>query len=486
MGAAISSRLFVFAILSIATVLASALILFSEIPSTTFHPDECGWISSAYYYTDLAFAGDFDRAKWDKDELGTFGSLNMHVGEWLIGIPLKADPETRSQTFFALYHYGVPFQKNIDERRIPSQRILRRARSASAFFGVLCCFLVFAIGYSAFDAWIGLIAVALLLASALFRTSATQAMTDVFYNFFLLCGCLVLVLFSKAQDRKFTFVFPVICGVLAGLACSVKITGLVVAGGVFLLALMLNDDFRALSRRWKEISLTMGLFSFIALLTVYALNPFFWPSWRDIHARGVLHEMRLMWKGGLAAGITHSHGRYPELKLLSQPLEFPRLFFRWAHQMQLQQPVSEWRHNHLLDIHMSLFSPRYNLPGEFIFIGIGLVALFRPKHFAFLPAYGRARTVPPLYLFVNYLFILLFIKLNWSRYYLPTMIAGHLIAAVGVYAVVMYSYHSLAGFGSLRPTEQTLFSLNRGSCAVETRESTAESSAQAVAEGFVR
>jgi len=249
---------------------------------------------------------------------------------------------------------------------------------------------------------------------------------------------------------------------------------------------MQNYDFRGLRQRWKEISLTTGLFSFIALLTVYALNPFFWPSWRDIHARGVLHEMRLMRKGGLAAGITHSHGRYPELKLLSQPLEFPRLFFRWAHQMQLQQPVSEWRHNHLLDIHMSLFSPRYNLPGEFIFIGIGLVALFRPKHFALLPAYGRARTIPPLYLFVNYLFILLFIKLNWSRYYLPTMIAGHLIAAVGVYAVVLYSYHSLAGFGSVRPAEPRLFSPNRESCAVEARSSTAESSAQATAEGSVQ
>jgi hypothetical protein len=446
MRAVISSRPFVFVILSIAICLASATILFSEIPSTSFHLDESGWISSAYYYTDLVLAADFDRAKWDKPELGTWGSLNMHVGEWLMGIALKTDPETRAHPFFALYHLSASFQKNLEEGRIPSRQILQRARSASALFGVLCCFLVFAIGYFAFDVWVGLIAAALLMASAVFRTLATQAMTDVFYIFFLLCGCLVLVLFSKTKDERRALLTAAICGVLAGLACSVKITGFVVAGGVFLSALMQRYGFRVPRPQWKAIALMTGIFSFSALLTVYALNPFFWPPWKNIHALGVLHEMRAMSERGIVDGIIHTNGRYPELRKLAQPLEFPRMFFRWENLMQEQQPISNWEHNRLLDIHKSLFSYHFNLPGEFIFIGIGLVALLWKKHSVFLPAYDRSRAIPLLYVFVNYLFILLFIRLNWSRYYLSTMIAAHLIAAVGVYAVVAYSYHSLAGF----------------------------------------
>jgi hypothetical protein len=479
--AALSSRLFIFAILSMATCLTGAVILFSQAPSTTFHPDESGWISSAYYYTDLALARDFDRAKWDKDELGTFGSLNMHAGQWLMGIPLRADPETRSQNFFALYNYQVSFQKNVEEGRIPSREILRRARSSSAFLGVLCCFLVFAIGYSAFDVWIGLIAAALLLASALFRTLATQALTDVSYNFFLLCACLVLVLFSKSKDRKRDFVFAAICGVLAGLAGSVKITGIAVAGGVFLSTLVQRYGFRVPRSQWKEISRTMGIFFFTVLLTVYALNPFFWPSWKDIHARGVAHEVRMLSERGTVAGIAHPHGRYPELKLLAQPLELPRMFFRWQDLMQSQQAVSEWRHNHLLDIHRSLFSAHANLPGEFVFVGIGLVALLGKRRSVFLPAYDRSRIIPLLYFFVNYLFILLFIKLNWPRYYLSTMIAGHLMAAVGIYAVFTYSYHSLAGFRSLRPMEQELLPLSSEPFAVGAKKATAEFSAPAAA-----
>jgi 4-amino-4-deoxy-L-arabinose transferase-like glycosyltransferase len=369
-------------------------------------------------------------------------------------------------------------QKNIEEGRVPPGDILRRARTASALFGVLSCFLVFAIGYSAFDASIGLIAAALLMTSGLFRVLATQAMTDVFYNFFLLCGCLGLVLFYKTDDKRRALIIAGISGVLAGLACSVKITGLVIGAGVFLGALVIRFGFCVSRSRWKEIVGMVTAFSFGALLTVYALNPFFWPSWREVHAGAIFQELRLVSEHGIS-GITHTNGRYPQLRNLAQPLELPQLYFRWKRLMQLQQREYGWQGNRLLDFHMSLFNQRANLPGEFIFIGIGIIALFLKKDSRFLPKYDRSRAIPMLYFFVNYVFILFFIELNWSRYYLPTMIAGHVIAAVGFYAAVTYTYHSLFRYRGLRLKEEALAFASPQNSAADARKADAESSSAA-------
>jgi hypothetical protein len=71
--------------------LISASVLFPQIQSTKFHGDESGWIFSAYYYTDLLIRRDFDLQKWECESCGPWGALNMHVGKWLIGIPLLTD-----------------------------------------------------------------------------------------------------------------------------------------------------------------------------------------------------------------------------------------------------------------------------------------------------------------------------------------------------------------------------------------------------------
>jgi hypothetical protein len=48
--------------------------------------------------------------------------------------------------------------------------------------------------------------------------------------------------------------------------------------------------------------------------------------------------------------------------------------------------------------------------------------------------------VPLLYLLVNYLLIVVFLKLNWNRYYLPTIIAVDLISAAGIYGIARCGY----------------------------------------------
>lgn len=448
----IRARWGIFWILSLAICLLSAAILFPKIPRNEFYGDEAGWISAGYYYTDLVRHLDFDRRKWDSPALDTFGSINMHVGEWLIGIPLEIDPQTRTRRFLGFYEFRLPLQWNIEHRNVPPRDILLRARFAPALFGVLCCFLVFSIAYWTFNVWAGLVAAALLLASSLFTTLATEAMTDVFYNFFLLAGCLGLVALSKSfsntsstspsgvTHKRRALILICVCGVLAGLACSVKITGLVIAGMLFLAVMIQQHGFRVARSQRKEFVLIVAAFSFCALLTVYALNPYFWPSWRDFNTKALIQEVQALKSRGIVAGVSHPNGNYPQLANLGQPLQLPLLYFRWRSMMEHDKKPFEWQGNRFLTFHKNLFSCQMNLPGEFIFIGLGIFALLRknprtaPLGIA-PPEYDRARMIPLLYFAFNYVFILLFMIDNWARYYLPTMIAGHLLAAVGVCAV---------------------------------------------------
>ena len=47
-----------------------------------------------------------------------------------------------------------------------------------------------------------------------------------------------------------------------------------------------------------------------------------------------------------------------------------------------------------------------------------------------------APVAAPLVFFgVNYLFVLLFVRLNWPRYYLPSAVAAKLLIAVGIITV---------------------------------------------------
>ena len=49
-------------------------------------------------------------------------------------------------------------------------------------------------------------------------------------------------------------------------------------------------------------------------------------------------------------------------------------------------------------------------------------------------------SIPLLYFLVDYLFIVLAMRLNWDRYYLPTIIAGKIIVAYGMVEVGRHVY----------------------------------------------
>ncbi len=117
----------------------SALVIFPRIAKTEFSADEPGWISSGYYYTTLAQKRDLDWDKWFCRECEGFGRLNLHVGEFLFGIPMKIEKDSASPAFFGFYNVDHSYEENFRAGLVPPPAILSQARSVAAFFGVLCC-----------------------------------------------------------------------------------------------------------------------------------------------------------------------------------------------------------------------------------------------------------------------------------------------------------------------------------------------------------
>ncbi|MFZ0590556.1 MAG: phospholipid carrier-dependent glycosyltransferase, partial [Bryobacteraceae bacterium] len=390
---------------------------------------------------------------------------NLQLGKWLMGIPVQADRVTRAEPYMAHYDFDASEEQNRRQGTAPRQEILLRARTAPAFFGVLCCVAVFAIGFWVYNAWAGLIAAGLLLSNSLFLMLSSQAMTDAFYNFFLLSCCLAAIAFAKARTPKQALLITVLSGILAALACSVKITGILLGGAIFFLVVLRRYYAGGIQR--SEVLRLLAVFCLFAVGTVYALNPVFWPSWRELKMGALLQEAR-SFSGEIAASkrIPHQHEevtslgvRYPQLRNVGNVLEFPALFIRWSRSMQRQIDHANWRGNRVLSIHRELFSLgpplqpvesdglTVEIPGLILatFTGLGIFFLCGGRRHALFESEEDAQYVPLIYLLVNYSLVVLFLKLNWNRYYLPTIIAVDLVAAVGIYGALKYGFAYLAG-----------------------------------------
>jgi 4-amino-4-deoxy-L-arabinose transferase-like glycosyltransferase len=429
----------------IAITLLSSVILFSKREKTSFFCDESGWISSGYYYTELLLRRDFDWQKWVCAPCGPWGSrLNPHLGQWLIGIPLVTLSPKGEPTFFNLYNWKQSFPDNKKEKRVPPRQTLLRARISPVVFGTLSCLVIFVIGYYVSGLWVGLIAVFFLLTHNLFLKVSTQAMTDIFYNFFLLCGCLASVLLLKLNQKFRLLSASLMCGVLAGLASSVKITGVIIGGLLFLCVVLYKKRISGLTK--KDLTTYITTFSFSAIVIIYLLNPFFWPSFKNIDVKSIVQEARSLYEEVIHKKFSQENfsARYPQLSNLARPLEFPYMFIRWNNFMneQVGRRLANWHENRLVTFHKKLLGSfsTFFLKWIFFYIGITLcivrmiASLRNRKLFLW--------SIPLFYFAVNYFFILL-LKLNWNRYFLPSIMASGVIIAGGVYESIIFIYHYL-------------------------------------------
>jgi hypothetical protein len=438
----------IFVALAVLVSVASGWMLFSRVGTMEFSSDEPGWIASSYYYTELARSGETDWNKWFCRECEGFGRLNLHVGQYLFGIPLEMARDRSAPPFAAYYNVDYSYEENVRLGQVPPAAIMRQARKVAAFFGVLCCVTIFAIGFWTYNAWAGLVAAGLLMTNAVFLKVSSQAMTDSFYNFFLLSVCLTLVAMVKLWDRRARWFLICLAGVLTGLACSVKITGILVGAGFFLGVLLWCWVRQRTATR--QAALSLAAFFAVSLFVVYVLDPFFWPSysqkvWQEgaAFAHDVSTKKIVPWH---RVELENAAFTYPELRNMTHPLEFPLLFGRWSHELHrhLERGWAGWNGPRLPILHKTLFTQsvpfawRFHSPG---YVGV-MATLLAGCTLAGIYFLFRARMQDASYmvllvvLLVNYLLIVLFMKLNWDRYYLPTTTAVYVIAGVGAYELV--------------------------------------------------
>ena len=432
--------------------LLSSALLFGKVGETSFSGDESGWIASGNYYSGLLLKRDFGRENWICLECGPWGSLNMHLGQLLIGIPLRIVSRDTGSEFSSYYDWGQSLEENLKVGKVPETEILLQARRVSAVFGVLCCLLVFAIGYFSHNVWTGLMAALLLLINQLFIGSATRAMTDIHYNFFLLSLALSTFSILNCRKKSYMMLASSCSGLLAGLAAAVKITGIIIGGGVFLAVVLYEGLLGKLQKR--DIALSIALFSMLSVLTIYVLNPYFWPSFNAINGKAIIYEFQSLSKE-LAAGEVRGSGireRYPQLSNLSRMLEFPNMFLRWRSFMREQQTVwksASWNGNRFASFHERLLLNYSSFLLEWIFLIVGMAACCSALRRSLSTREIAPLVIPFLYFVINYAFILTFMELNWGRYYLPTVIASKVLVAVGIYEVTARAYGYLE---RLRPS----------------------------------
>ena len=401
-------------------VLAAGLVAYAtydvgrRITEVPFMGDEATWILAGNYYTDLLVRGEFTHSSWVANHLLDAGNLNPHLGKVLLGLGIRFHPSR--QPGDAEYHGQFDWSKselqNYREGRLPPEPLLLRARSTAAVFTVGCALLLFLIGTLFIHEVAGILAYVLFLSTDFIAHLLVRAMTDSFYNFFLLCGLLASYGIVRNASNKDLVAYSAWVGLAAALACSVKVIGLPVLA-LFYVPLWLYVTLPC----WPGIRVFLlgpVAFGASAVVPVYVLNPFLWPteSWRML-------------------------------------LEFPRLFTRWKSALtSVQGPFWGDPPERLGRIHHQFFaSDSMVFPGERIFLGLG-VALC--AYFLFRAI--RERKAHPLgvlliYAVAHYGFIVALIQFNWRRYYFPTFMSMKLVAAAGavVPILLLIQYWKLRG-----------------------------------------
>jgi 4-amino-4-deoxy-L-arabinose transferase-like glycosyltransferase len=442
-------KLIVSIILCISTALLASSTLFKNVEKTKFNGDESGWISSGYYFSNLLLEGDFEWQQWWKTPKGGEGFsswFQLHLGQWVIGIPMKVLAENGEQEYSGFYHFDKTLEKNKQEGRVPPKLVLLRARNISVVIGTLCCLLIFAIGYYSNNLWIGSIAAILLIFNKLFITLSTQAMTDIPYNFFLLSACLVSIFLLRQSQLRYILLSALLYGGLVGLASSVKITGVLV-GSLYFFLIILYKIFVS-NLNVKDAMKCLATFSVSALFVIYLLNPYFWPSFKEVSVRETTQKVAIYSKEGQRSEISKTSGEYPHLSNFSRALEFPRMFGRWRKQLAIQlqeDKAAQWGENRLRTFHETFLRESSSFSGEIYILVLGIIILGSKLVNSIYNKELSERAVPFLYFGVNYVFILLFMSINYDRYYLPTVIVSKIIVATAIYETARLIWGILGG-----------------------------------------
>ena len=329
--------------------------------------------------------------------------MNPPLGKLSIGLPYFDCLVTKTCEFNRYYDFSVSQAENERRGAIPNRGVLLRGRYSAAAAGVLACLAVFALGYLVGGGSVlaGVLAAALILACSLFRVSATRAMTDAAYNLLLLTEVLAAAAITRSRNVIDLPRLSAVAGVCVGLAASVKVSGSVIGLPLVLCALTyrfgLGRDH--VERNPRTFIRCLAIFGIVSFSSAVALNPTYWPT-------GPADAWRLF---GPITSLTE-----------------------WDRYMagQAERGLGAWTTSRAVDIHSSIFVQHASLAMNVLFV-VGMIVLCRRTVSSLRTRIPDPGAIALAHFLINYLVLVLFLRLNWPRYYLPIHFSMAVIAGVG-------------------------------------------------------
>jgi len=434
----------------VTTFFVSFFILLPRVHTTSINGDETGWIVYGRSYADLLIRGDFDRGSWEMPEAGTFGEINLHLGKLLIGLPVEFYRIHRELPVYSgTYQWELPLKVNKAIGGVPPQPLLLLGRGINVVFAALICTLILVAVSRLVGAIAGLVATTSLLFNELFAISATRAMTDMAYNFFLLLALIGVVGFSRSHKANFHYLSALAVGIAGGLAACVKFAGFPLTGLLLFLVVVLSWWLEKIKLREAVMSLAIAFTAGMA--TIYGLTPNYWPNFSKFNPTVIGREVyEIVVKQPELPGPNGEPTsflalldeerpaqqeilvRYPALASTILPLtEYFRLPWRWEKLYAQMRADKVLPRTTMWNITFNYFLQYRAYSGEILLLGlsIGLCAWH-----SYVGLRGRTLTPSAILLIftsLHFLFVLLNMKMEFDRYYLPSVIGAALIIGCG-------------------------------------------------------
>lgn len=410
-----------------------------------FQEDEHEFIRRGKYF-ELFINGDFKNPLWqgyesyDQPKLPEYFyglALHLHGNKDISKYLQVVDFEQRilgAKTEKWWIKYSRRVQINIDSLPVSIQEKLRpivQARKVTVIFSFGSLIIIFLIAFQIRGWLMGVISLVLLWLHPLFQLTSKRAMAEAPFLFFLLLGLFFSFWFLdslyKSQAKRL-LLFSLLIGLVSGLATASKLNGGMVLIYFLLLFLLiflfttfyfLQDIRSNLSSKGKigsTLSVSVAIIFFLSFLSFVFLNPFTWSN---------------PWKKSLFM-ISHriTTAKYQQMTFSEDALRsIDRRIIAVFKEVFL--PSGDWH----------IFKTK-NFPLDLTLFLIGFVFLIRSfyRNFSQNKKLDRSFLIL-LWTIVIFTCVMIYIPLNWDRYYLPlvpciVIVQAYAICRIGKFILV--------------------------------------------------
>lgn len=414
--------------------------------------DEPAWINAGaitlQLFADRAAPSIWEHAYRDRD-LGDWGNKNPPLGKLLIGLAAACATSEAGETDRLGWRWGWTYEQNLAAGRLPSDELLRAARTASAVAASITLLLVYLAGTQlAASPKIAALGPLWLVLAPGFIGHAGLAVVDTFQLALMAFSTVACLRYARARRLRWL----ALGAAMGGLACAVKFNAAPALLGVGLWLLTLETGWqRRITTSCVAFVLSIGAF--------LVVNPYLYPAplsrtvalieeWSrsksvqqtdpllaSTAVRSPVEGLALASTRGLLA---HASSTDPMKSSDEGPLPL-----RAGHGALLASAVAalavfltlrrrrtdgRGEHAHPIVWALLVASIALGFPGLIVLLGAGVAASVRrddaERTFALrLPAYQLG---------ASWLAIGLWLPFDWPRYYLPILLFGAMLIPVAV------------------------------------------------------